>query len=88
MGVSTQDAEQLVDTLVARGYLERSLVIEDRRRLVLNLTDKGRAAADVIRSAVAEVDAQLVGLVGEAYVSHTLKTLAVLVESERGLSPA
>src|SRR5487761_726024 len=43
--ISKQAAGQLVETLVSRGYLVRAVDGEDRRRLVVTLTDRGRAAA-------------------------------------------
>ena len=82
MGVSKQAAGQLVDTLVARGYLDRSVDTEDRRRLTITLTERGQSAADVVRSAVEQVDAQLVRQVGPEYVAHTLATLASLVQRD------
>ena len=45
LGVSKQAAGQLVDTLVARGYLDRSPDPDDRRRLTITLTERGHAAA-------------------------------------------
>ncbi len=47
LGILKQSAGQLVDTLVTRGYLEREVDPEDRRRLVITLTDRGRDAARV-----------------------------------------
>jgi DNA-binding MarR family transcriptional regulator len=79
LAVSKQAAGQLIDTLVTRGYLDRSADPEDRRRLIVRLTDRGEAAAAVIRSAVDGVDAALVGRVGAARVEHTRATLASLV---------
>jgi len=84
LGVSKQAAGQLVDALVTRGYLDRSVDPEDRRRLTITLTERGRAAAGVIRSAVERVDAGLVGRVGPEYVAHTRATLASLIESSQG----
>ena len=43
LGVSKQTASQLVDTLVVRGYLERSVDPDDRRRVLVTLTERGRA---------------------------------------------
>jgi len=45
LGVSKQAASQLVDTLVVRGYLTRQVDLSDRRRMTLELTERGRAAA-------------------------------------------
>jgi DNA-binding MarR family transcriptional regulator len=80
LGVSKQAAGQLVDTLVMRGYLDRSVDPDDRRRLTISLTDRGHAAAAVIRSAVERVDAGLIDRVGPVYVAHARVTLAALIE--------
>jgi DNA-binding MarR family transcriptional regulator len=84
LGVSKQAAGQLVDTLVTRGYLDRSADPEDRRRLRITLTERGHAAAAEIRSAVERVDADLVGRVGAENVARTRATLAALVEGSYG----
>ncbi len=59
LGVSRQAASQLIDTLVLRGYLEREANTDDRRRMTITVTDRGRAAATAVRAGVTEVDAQL-----------------------------
>lgn len=59
LGVTKQATAQLIDTLVARGYLARSADPEDRRRMVIELTPRGRAAAAEVREAVQAVDADL-----------------------------
>ena len=78
LGVSKQAAGALVDTLVVRGYLVRQVDPSDRRRLVLSATDRGDAAASVIRSAVGVVDGQLEAAVGPARLAATRATLATL----------
>jgi DNA-binding MarR family transcriptional regulator len=78
-GVSKQAVSQLVDTLVLRGYVERVPDEEDRRRVVIRLTDRGQAAADEIRAAVESVDAALLAEVGAEGVERTRATLAALV---------
>ena len=80
IGVSKQAAGQLIGTLVARGYLDRSIDVEDRRRLKIGLTERGRAVVDVIKAATDQVDAQLVKRVGPQCIAHTLATLAVIIE--------
>jgi len=59
LGVSKQAASQLVDTLVLRGYLERRVNADDRRRIDIELTERGRAAAQAIRAGVESVDDEL-----------------------------
>jgi DNA-binding MarR family transcriptional regulator len=56
---SKQRSSQLVDTLVLRGYVERTADPDDRRRMTLRLTDRGRGAAAAIQEAVDAVDAEL-----------------------------
>jgi DNA-binding MarR family transcriptional regulator len=78
LGVSKQAAGQLVDTLVVRGYLERAVDPSDRRRLVVSLTERGSAAAAVVRAAVGAVDVALETQVGAEHMTHIRRTLAVL----------
>ncbi len=63
LGVSKQAASQLIDTLVVRGYLERKPNAEDRRRMTIEATERGREAAKVVRAAVRSVDEELASLV-------------------------
>ncbi len=81
LGVSKQAAGQLVDTLVTRGYLDRAPDPGDRRRLTITLTPRGLAAAEVIRAAVGQVDADLARRVGPEHVAHARATLAALIEA-------
>jgi DNA-binding MarR family transcriptional regulator len=81
--VSKQAAGQLVDTLVTRGYLDRSVDPEDRRRLTITLTERGQAAAEVIRAAVEQVDTDLEARVGPDHIAHTRATLISLIEAGR-----
>jgi DNA-binding MarR family transcriptional regulator len=80
LGVSKQAAGQLVDTLVARGYLHRSVDAEDRRRLTLGLTERGQDAASVIRTAVAGVDSALAERVGGQRLGEIRCVLGALAE--------
>ncbi len=82
--VSKQAAGQLVDTLVLRGYLERQVDPEDRRRLTVTLTDRGRAAAEV-QSAVRDgIDTEVIARVGEEKVLHAREVLGALIDMARG----
>jgi DNA-binding MarR family transcriptional regulator len=49
----------LIDVLVVRGYLTREVNPDDRRRLSIELTGRGRAAAQAVRTGVDVVDAEL-----------------------------
>lgn len=78
--VSKQAAGQLVDTLVLRGYLERTVDSEDRRKLTVTLTERGRAAAATQAAAREKIDAQLLARVGPADIACTRRTLGALVD--------
>jgi DNA-binding MarR family transcriptional regulator len=78
--VTKQAASQLVDALVAGGYLQRAVDENDRRKLVVTLTRRGRAAAEVQAKAREQVDAELLARVGARAVSTTRRTLAALID--------
>jgi DNA-binding MarR family transcriptional regulator len=78
--VSKQAAGQLVDTLVLRGYLERTVDPEDRRKLTVALTERGRAAAAAQAVACERIDADLLARVGQEDVTRTRRTLAALID--------
>jgi DNA-binding MarR family transcriptional regulator len=78
--LSKQAASQLVDTLVARGYLDRSPDPADRRRMTVSLTERGHGAAQAARSAARAVDEELVARLDAEHVAHTRATLEALIE--------
>ena len=80
MRLSKQAAGQLVDTLVTRGYIDRSADKDDRRKLTVTLTERGRAAAAAQRAAREKVDADLLAAVGKDDIDRTRRTLAVLCD--------
>jgi DNA-binding MarR family transcriptional regulator len=80
VGTSKQAASQLVDTLVTRGYLTRQAAPDDRRRVVLALTDRGAEAAEVVAQAVQDVDAAISERVGADALAAARAVLAVTVE--------
>lgn len=78
--ISKQAAGQLVDILVTRGYLARAVDGQDRRRLVVTLTDRGRAAAVIQAAARERVDAALLEKVGPQCFQQARVALAALTE--------
>jgi DNA-binding MarR family transcriptional regulator len=82
LGGSKQAAGQLVDTLVVRGYLDRSIDPDDRRRLIVRLTGRGEAAARLIRSAVDHVEDRLELVTGPEQVLAARDVLAALVRMD------
>lgn len=79
LGTSKQAAGQLVDTLVSRGYLERTEDPEDRRRLTVTLTERGRFAASTLKGAIEDVESHLAEHVNADHVMHARETLAALI---------
>ncbi|MGO9055326.1 MAG: MarR family transcriptional regulator [Streptosporangiaceae bacterium] len=59
LGVTKQAVSQLIDTLVSRRYLRRSPDPGDRRRIALELTDRGQQVVDAVQRGVEAVDLQL-----------------------------
>lgn len=88
LNVSKQSAGQLVDTLALRGYIERKVDPDDRRRLTVTLTPRGREAAAISRAAVERIDAALLKKVGREHIAHTRATLHALIELTRGKTGA
>ena len=80
LGVTKQAASQLIDTLVIRGYLERSTDPDDRRRITIELTDRGRAAAAAVRQGVESVDAELARHISPSQLRGLLAGLVALCE--------
>ena len=77
--ISKQAAGQLIDTLVTRGYLARSVDDDDRRKLTIVLTERGRAAAEGRK----RIDAELLAIVGQEDVTTLRRTLALLANIGR-----
>jgi len=78
LGVTRQAASQLIDTLVVRGYLSREVNQADRRRLNIELTDRGQAAAELIRAAIARVDEELATMITPAELAGLRAGLVAL----------
>jgi DNA-binding MarR family transcriptional regulator len=81
--ISKQAAGQLIDTLVARGYLTRAIDETDRRKLTVLLTERGRAAAEVQAIGCMRIDAELAGQVGHEAIGTLRRTLAALAQMGR-----
>jgi DNA-binding MarR family transcriptional regulator len=88
LGVTRQAASQLIDTLVLRGYLSREINPEDRRRMNIVLTERGRAAAAAIRAGIDQVEAELARMLTPADLAGLRAGLAALGQirekTERG----
>ena len=59
LGVTKQAVSQVIDTLVNRGYLNRSPDPGDRRRISLELTGRGQQVVEAVQRGIVAVDRQL-----------------------------
>lgn len=80
LNISKQAAGQLVDTLVTRGYLNRSVDTVDRRKLKVGLTERGRAAAAVMVAARMQIDGELLARVEPQDLDAARRVLMALIE--------
>jgi DNA-binding MarR family transcriptional regulator len=79
LAVSKQAAGQLVDALVLRGYLDRTVDAEDRRKLTVTLTERGRAVAAIQGEVIRKIDAELAARVGKDDILVARRVLAELM---------
>jgi DNA-binding MarR family transcriptional regulator/catechol 2,3-dioxygenase-like lactoylglutathione lyase family enzyme len=80
LGVTKQAVSQVIDILVNRGYLTRSPDQGDRRRVVLELTDRGHQVVDAATHAVEAVDRQLAERVSAEQVEAMRSALIALAK--------
>lgn len=80
LGVSKQAASQLIDTLVTRGYLVRTVDDDDRRRINLVATERGRAAAAAVKDGVDAIDAELASMLTPAELAGFRAGLVALTD--------
>ncbi len=80
LGVTKQAVSQVIDLLVNRGYLERELDPDDRRRVRLELTNRGKDAVAAVLRGVEAVDRQLEEVVSPEQVSALRSALSALTD--------
>lgn len=81
MGISKQAVSQLVDSLVALGYVARRPSPDDRRRTLLQLTARGRGAVRCIDQAVARIESGMAGTLGRERLLELHRALVDLDEA-------
>ena len=60
MGVTPGATTRLVDGMIGRGWVERRRDPDDRRRVLLELTDEGRQEADYLRECTEGIVAEVI----------------------------
>jgi DNA-binding MarR family transcriptional regulator len=83
-GVSRQAASKLVEALARLDYIAREPDPGDRRRSLVSLTDRGRAASEVVREAIDHVDGELIATIGPGPLWEARKVLAILAAKAGG----
>jgi DNA-binding MarR family transcriptional regulator len=79
LGITRQAAAQLVDELVAKGYVERRRHPDDGRAQLVTLTERGWACTRAADAAAAETVAEWSAILGEERlraVRHALAEIA------------
>jgi DNA-binding MarR family transcriptional regulator/catechol 2,3-dioxygenase-like lactoylglutathione lyase family enzyme len=80
LGVTKQAVSLVIDTLVNRGYLERRPATDDRRRVDLELTDRGQEVVDAAARAVDAVNRQLEERLSREQIDAARAVLIALTE--------
>jgi DNA-binding MarR family transcriptional regulator/uncharacterized glyoxalase superfamily protein PhnB len=80
LGVTKQAVSQVIDVLVNRGYLQRRPDADDRRRVTLDLTERGRQAMEAVVRGVEAVERQLLERVSPEQIEAMRSVLIRLTE--------
>ncbi len=79
----------ILETLAARGFLERAVEPDDRRATCLTVTEAGRRALDTAEHTMAEALAEILAMTAQpALAADQLAALAEALASRRGAAPA
>ena len=87
IGISKQAISQLVETLVTLGYVARRPSADDRRRTLLHLTSRGRGAARIIDTTVAEIEETMANAIGRERLQEFHRALVELDDASMGSGP-
>jgi DNA-binding MarR family transcriptional regulator len=80
LGVTKQAVSQVIDILVNRGYLTRGSTPGDRRRVDLELTDRGQEVVAAVGRGVESVDRRLQDRVSPEQIEAMRSVLTALTE--------
>jgi DNA-binding MarR family transcriptional regulator len=85
LGVTKQSASKLADDMLRAGFLQRAPDPDDRRRVRLELTDRGAAVRRSALRTSEKLEAELTAALGVRAVPALRKALLALIEQEGGL---
>ncbi|MEO8107551.1 MAG: MarR family winged helix-turn-helix transcriptional regulator [Actinomycetes bacterium] len=79
-GMTKQAMSELVGDLVSMGYLQRSPDPADGRAKLIAFTDRGWAAVETVLASFRDVEASLLGRLGERRMRELRRTLMELLD--------
>lgn len=85
LGFTKQAFSQLVDAMVLRGFITRDVDPDDRRRMILRMTERGEAAARASYDGCVGVDQELERRLTAEELAGLRKGLSVLAEIKASL---
>jgi DNA-binding MarR family transcriptional regulator len=85
LGVTKQSASKLADDMIRAGFLTRLPDPDDRRRVRLELTERGAAVRASALKTSAKLERELTAAAGVRAVPALRRALLALVEGEGGL---
>jgi DNA-binding MarR family transcriptional regulator len=88
LGVSKQAVSQVIDVLVTRGYLERHPDSSDRRRVMLELTERGHEVVAAVWRGTEAIDEQLSTRVSPEQIDAMRAGLMALADIKAASPPA
>jgi DNA-binding MarR family transcriptional regulator len=89
LALTKQAGGQMVEVMVLKGYLQRLPDPNDRRKLMVALSERGMAAARVQREARETLDAKLTEAIGVDGIQQMRHGLMTLIEiGQKSVAPA
>ena len=90
-GLSAGRVSNLLKTLEGKGYLQRKRITDDRRRMKIELTQKGKTCAEALDENLHKVFASFFNVLGEEdarrFVSFELRVLDLIRNGDIVLAP-
>ena len=83
VGIRPTTLTSVLDRLERRGHITRGVRAGDRRAVLVELTPSGRATADTVRSAIAELEGRALARLGPEKVAVFHEVLRALTEEAR-----